>query len=269
MDVPGSMIWSDDAKGAGRQITVNVPDRQALLSDLRQRLHDGTGASVATLNLDHVVKLRKDPAFRMAYAAHSHITADGNPIVWLSRLSGQDCVRLVPGSELVDFVVALATELGAPVGLFGSTQATLDAAAERLGARHTGLNITFSRAPSKGFDPDGAEADAAIADIAASGVRVVLLALGAPKQERFAMRAHAAIPHTVFLSVGAGLDFVAGTQKRAPVWVRKLAAEWIWRLLGNPRRLAVRYGACLIVLPGLVVRALRQRAARSTRRRSG
>lgn len=249
------MIWSDSDTGG---VTVTVPDRPALLRDLARRFAAGEGFAVATLNLDHVVKLARDPAFRAAYAAQTHVTADGNPIVWLSRLAGQG-VSLVPGSELIDPVAALAAEKRVPVGLLGSTETTLAAAAQVLQARHPGLEIALRHAPPMGFDPDGAGGTAAIEAIRASGARLVFLALGAPRQEVLAARARTALPGTGFLSIGAGLDFIAGTQTRAPAWVRRLAAEWFWRLTGDPRRLAARYGACALVMPGLTWRAFRAR----------
>ena len=99
----------------------------------------------------------------------------------------------------------------------------------------------------------------AIARIGASGAGLCLLALGAPKQEIFAAHAAARLPRTGFMSIGAGLDFLAGTQTRAPAWMRRLAAEWLWRLAGSPRRMAGRYARCFAILPGEAARALRAR----------
>lgn len=250
------MIWGQTDTG---QVTVTVPDKTALLADLGQHFDARQGFSVATINLDHVVKLRSDPKFRDAYAAHSHVTADGNPIVWLSRLAGQKDVDLVPGSEVIDPVARLAAEKSVPVAFFGATQASLDAAAAAMRDRIPGIDIVLTLAPPMGFDPESAAADDAIAAIRESGARLVFLALGAPKQEIFAARATGALPETGFLSIGAGLDFISGAQKRAPKWVRRLAGEWLWRLLSNPRRLARRYGACILILPGLVGTALHTR----------
>ena len=247
------LVWSDTGEG---RITITAPDRQTLLEDLHARMTSGRGFAVATLNLDHVVKLRSDAAFRAAYARHSHVTADGNPIVWFSRLAGQPEVGLIPGSELIEPVAALAARNDTPVALLGATEPALAAAAAALESRHPGLRVVLQLAPPMGFDPEGDSAINAIDTISKSGARVVFLALGAPKQERFAARALQALPNVGFLSIGAGLDFLAGTQRRAPAWVRAIAAEWLWRMLLNPRRLAARYGACLLLLPGLTRRAL-------------
>lgn len=240
-------------------IAVTVSDRDALLSDIRSRFAQKQGFSIATLNLDHVVKLRRDAQFQSAYAAQSHVTADGKPIVWLSRLAGQTDVDLVPGSELIEPMCAVAAESGVPVALFGATDDALKAAADALKSRFPGLEIALCLSPPMGFDPDGETAQDAIAQIGASGARLVFLALGAPKQERFAARAQDALPAVGFVSIGAGLDFIAGSQKRAPVWVRRIAAEWIWRMMSNPKRLAGRYAACLVAMPGLTLRALKAR----------
>ena len=249
------MIWTESGTDS---ITVTVRDQSALLDDVQRHWRAGSGFSVATLNLDHVVKLSQNPLFRKAYHAHSHITADGNPIVWLSRLAGQD-VALVPGSELIDPLVALAAAEQVKIALFGGAQDTLDAAARHLAARHPDLQIVLRHAPEMGYDPLDAMAQADIEAIGASGARLCFLALGAPKQEIFAARAQSALPAVGFVSIGAGLDFIAGTQTRAPLWVRRLAAEWLWRLLGDPRRLLGRYATCLRMLPVLTGRALQIR----------
>ena len=255
------MIWSETATGQA-PVTITVPDRTALFDDVRQRFEARQGFSVATLNLDHVVKLSRDRDFCTAYAAHTHVTADGNPIVWLSRLAGQSDVALVPGSEVIDPLAGMAAEHGVPVGFFGATEASLRAAKDALVARHPGLEVVITLAPAMGFDPDGPAADDAIEQIRQSGARLVFLALGAPKQERFAARAQKAVPQAGFLSIGAGLDFISGAQRRAPAWVRGLAMEWLWRLLGDPRRMAPRYAACLLRVPGLTLRALAARRRR-------
>jgi len=254
-----SDIYPDDTDAEVTPVVVNVPCKDALLADIEQRLKTNDGFCIATLNLDHVAKFARMPAFRSAYRRHSHVTADGTPIVWLSRLAGHD-IRLVPGSELIEPVADIAARLAVPVALFGSTLAALERAAQTLTAHHPGLRVVAKIAPAMGFDPEGDEADACIDDIAASGAQICFLALGAPKQEIFAVRAHDRLPEFGFLSIGAGLDFIAGTQRRAPRFVRALGGEWLWRLAANPRRLAARYGACLLILPRLIWTALRNRA---------
>lgn len=237
---------------------VNMASRGALLAEVEARFGRGEGFALATLNLDHVVKLGRSEPFRAAYAAQDLVVADGNPVVWLSRLAGRP-VELVPGSELVAPLSALAARLDVPVALLGSTQDTLDRAAERLARDHPGLRVVARIAPPMGFDPEGPAAETCFAELEAAGARLCFLALGAPKQEIFAARGRQRLPGCGFASVGAGIDFIAGKQKRAPRWVRAMAMEWLWRAAGNPKRLARRYLECGLILPDLTVRAWRHR----------
>lgn len=241
-----------------QQIDVNMPDAAALLAEVRRRLRAAEGFALATLNLDHLVKLARDPAFREVYAKQDLVCADGNPIVWLSRLARKP-VSLVPGSDMVIPLASLAARESAPVALFGSTAETLELAAEALQQRVPGLQIAAKYAPPMGFDPTGPEARRMLLDIAASGARLTFIALGAPKQEAFAAFGREVTPHMGFASIGAGLDFLAGRQQRAPEWVRTIAMEWAWRMLSNPRRLAKRYLDCALILPGEAFKAWRQR----------
>lgn len=261
----GAMNWdTNNTLPAG--LFVNVSDQAALLGDIRSRFSNRQGFTIATLNLDHTVKLRRDADFRKAYGQHSHITADGNPIVWLSRLAGQGDVSLVPGSELIEPLSALAAEEDVPVALFGATDASLQAASDALQKKYPNIEIVLCLAPPMGFEVDGAQAKDAIKQLRLSGARLVFLALGAPKQERFASFAAQALPQTGFVSIGAGLDFISGAQVRAPRWVRSLALEWVWRMLSNPRRLAARYGACIAILPRLTLRSLQSRMSPESKR---
>ena len=240
------------------EIGVNLPDMAALQAAVGDRLARGEGFALATLNLDHLVKLRHDQAFRAAYVRQDLITADGNPIVWMARLAG-DPLTVLPGSDLILPLLRLAAQAGVGVGLVGSTDVSLAGAADALRRAVPDLRIVALIAPPMGFQPDGAAADAVLDQLAAQDVRLCLLALGAPKQEVFAARGRLRTPGIGFASIGAGLDFLSGQQARAPVWVRRLALEWLWRLLSDPRRLALRYLRCAAILPGHLLAAWRQR----------
>lgn len=241
-------------------VRVNVASRGALLHDVERRLAAKEGFALATLNLDHLVKLGSDPAFREAYARQDLVTADGNPIVWLTKLAGCP-VQLVTGSDIVRPLLEVAARIGAPVGFLGSTEASLTTAAAILTRELPGLQVRACIAPAMGFEPRSPEAIRTLDDLAARGVQLVLLALGAPKQESLAAVGRARHPRMGFVSVGAGLDFIAGRQRRAPYWVRQLALEWLWRLASNPHRMARRYLDCALILPGYMAQALARRSS--------
>lgn len=240
------------------KILVNIPDMATLEAEIMARFTARAGFALATINLDHLDKLAESAAFRTAYQAQDFVVADGNPIVWLSRLAGRR-VDLLPGSELVLPLVRWAAKSGRPVALVGATPDTLASAATVLENAVPGVNICAQIAPEMGFDPAGRAGDAVLRDLKASGAGLALLALGAPKQELFAARARLILPTLGLASIGAGLDFLAGTQKRAPSWVRRIAMEWLWRVALSPGRLAKRYGRSLLALPGHAIRAWRLR----------
>lgn len=250
-----------DFSVAGARIVVNVPDSAALIDAVRARLRAGEGFALATINLDHLVKLRSDAAFRAAYQAQDLVVADGNPIVWLSLLAGRP-VRLVPGSDMVMPLARIAALEGVKVGFVGSTSESLAAAGEALQAAVPGLEIAARIAPPMGFDPQGPGAEAVFEELRAAGARMVFVALGAPKQEMLAARGRSLAPQIGFASIGAGLDFLSGRQVRAPKWVRAIAMEWAWRLLASPGRLGPRYAKCAAILPGHSWHALLSRLRR-------
>ncbi len=240
------------------QVTINTKTQADLMARVQDRLAAGDGFALATLNLDHLVKLNTDAGFQTAYDAQDLIVADGNPIVWMSRLARHD-VALVPGADLVVPLAQLAAQMQMPVALLGTTTDALAAAAEALRAQAPGLDVVAQIAPPMGFDPDAPTAAPVFDQLNASGARLCFLALGAPKQEKLAARGRSLCPAVGFVSIGAGLDFLAGTQNRAPDWVRRLALEWVWRMVSSPARLVPRYAKCIAILPGHVIRSARMR----------
>lgn len=239
-------------------IHVNVPSRAILDATVTQHLRARQGFALATINLDHVVKLGCNTAFRDVYAAQDVIVADGNPIVWLSKIAGQP-VDLMPGSDLLIPLAKMAASTGRSIALIGSTQKVLNAAGDRLQEIIPDLEIAAKIAPPFNFDPQGADAMQILQQIRASGAGLVFVAFGAPKQETFAALGRTVLPDVGFASIGAALDFISGYYARAPIWVRRLALEWLWRVLNEPRRLIGRYTRCAVVLPLQVVAAVRLR----------
>lgn len=239
-------------------ITVNIPTRGALVTELRRRFAAQEGFALATVNLDHLVKMRASEAFTRAYAAQNLVVADGWPIVALSRLARRP-VDLMPGSDQVLPLCRLAAECGVRIGLLGSTAETLAAARTALTGQVPGLTVAFTHAPPMGFDPQGAAAAGLLKELEKTGIGLCFLALGAPRQEELAARGRALAPSVGFASIGAGLDFLSGRQHRAPRWLRRMGMEWLWRALSSPRRLIPRYARCFAILPGQVLHALRLR----------
>lgn len=207
--------------------------------------------TVITANLDHLEKLRHDAAFRGAYARADLVTADGMPLVWLSRLEGRPLPERVAGSDLVEPIARLAAASGRSLFLLGTTMPRLERAAERLVTASPTLRIAGLEAPPFGFERNPAEEDRLAARLSAADADIVLVALGAPKQELFADRMARRLRHGVFVGVGGSLDFLAGATRRAPPVVRRTGLEWAWRAASEPARLGPRYARIIAALPAL------------------
>jgi N-acetylglucosaminyldiphosphoundecaprenol N-acetyl-beta-D-mannosaminyltransferase len=202
----------------------------------------GRGGFVVTPNVDHVVIAERRADFREAYAAASLSLADGQPIVWASRLLGAPLPGKVSGSDLVLPLMVRAARLGWRVFLLGAAPGVAEIAAERLG-RDRGVEVVGTAAPFVKVGPGepDPEGDAAAEAIRAARPDLVLVAFGAPKQELWMHRRQAALAPAVLLGIGASLDFVAGRVRRAPPLVSRIGLEWLWRLAREPRRLWRRY----------------------------
>lgn len=244
----------------GQTIEVNMPTRAVLEAEIQRRFAQRQGFALATVNLDHLVKMTDSPGFLDAYRAQDLVVADGRPIVWLSRLAAHP-VELMPGSDMVLPLCQMAAQAKVPVALVGSTQVALEDAARLLQQQVEGLEITLRHAPSGVFDPMGDEAAQILGQLNDAGIGLCFLALGAPKQELLAARGRQMAPGVGFASIGAGLDFLGGHQHRAPLWMRRVALEWLWRALSSPQRMIPRYARCLVILPRQMVLALKQRKA--------
>lgn len=219
---------------------LNVANESEAIARVIADATAGRGGTLFTLNVDHLVKLRRDVRFRAAYERATYVTADGMPVALVARTRGAPIER-VTGADLVVPLCRAAAEQGVPIHIFGTTDPALKAAAARLQSLAPGLRVAGLEAPSFGFDPQGATARAAAERIAASGARICFVALGAPKQEVFANSAMLWTRGVVYVCVGAAVDFLAGRQHRAPRVLRDVGLEWLWRLVCNPRRLGSRY----------------------------
>ncbi len=222
---------------------------------------------VVTPNVDHVVRLQHDGALRAAYRRAALVVADGWPVVWASRRLGRALPGLVPGSDLVPALFAAASrtfrESGGPplrVFLLGAAPGVARQAAGRIESRWPGVQVVGQVSPPLGFEHHTDENDRILRQIADVRPDVLVVGLGAPKQELWVDRHQADIRSSVALCVGATIDFLAGHRRRAPRWLRRCRLEWLHRLLSEPRRLAARYARGAVVFPCLVWREWRRRA---------
>jgi exopolysaccharide biosynthesis WecB/TagA/CpsF family protein len=203
---------------------------------------------VCTLNLDHLVKLREDSVFRRVYSEAEIVTADGYPIVFLAGLDRVPIER-VTGADLVAPLCAAAALRDFSVFILGPGAEANDRCVRRLQAEMPTLRIAGAAVAPANFDPTGEDALALIETNRQSGAKLCFVGLGAPKQEMFAALVTRYVPGAAFIPVGAAIEYIAGTKRRAPSWFQRAGIEWTWRLMAEPRRLARRYarGASLFL----------------------
>jgi N-acetylglucosaminyldiphosphoundecaprenol N-acetyl-beta-D-mannosaminyltransferase len=201
----------------------------------------GQGGYVVTPNVDHVVLAERDDALVAAYRDASLSLVDGKPLVWLSRAMGAPLPEKISGSDLVRPLVARAAADGLSLFLLGAKPGIGQRAADALLAEWPPLKIAGVLSPPLGFERDTAQNADVVRAIRDAKPALVLVALGAPKQELWMHAQRDALAPSVLLGVGGTLDFLAGAVKRAPRWMSDNGLEWAYRLLQEPSRMAGRY----------------------------
>lgn len=205
-------------------------------------LPEGAGLRLlVTLNVDHVVNLRRNAAFRKAYRSSWKATIDGMPVLLYARLRGAGVPARVTGASLFPLVLDnLKPGIHRPF-LVAAHQSTADILHARLRAAGFDDAQLGIHVPKFGFEADPiASADLA-GQIAALRATHVFFGVGAPKSEIWIDRHRAELGDAYCLAVGAALDFHAGTLRRAPAWMQQVGLEWFWRFGQQPRRMFRRY----------------------------
>jgi len=214
---------------------------------------------VVTPNVDYIVLLRDRPDLLAATREAALVLVDGNPVRWASALLGHPLPQTVTGSDLTPALLDAARASGLRVFLLGAAPGVAVRAGENIRKRWPWVKICGTYSPPLGFEKDNTECECIVQMISAAKPQLVVIGLGAPKQELWAQRFHKCIDARVMLCVGATIDFLAGEKARAPLWMRKLCIEWLHRLLTEPRRLAKRYLRDAWIFPQLVVAEMMKR----------
>ncbi len=209
---------------------------------------------VVTPNVDHAVLLTHHDGLRMAYAGASMVLADGAPIVAASRLLGRPLPERVAGSDLVPSVLRAAANRRQPLRVFllGAGPGVARRAAANIERQYPGVQVVGTHAPPIGFEQNPVANRAILDAVAAVRPDVVVIGLGAPKQEVWIEKHRALLAAKVAFCAGATIDFLAGEKQRSPQWMQRCGLEWFHRLATEPRRLAGRYFRDAIVFPQLV-----------------
>jgi N-acetylglucosaminyldiphosphoundecaprenol N-acetyl-beta-D-mannosaminyltransferase len=213
---------------------------------------------VVTPNVDHAVMFQENAKLRDAYRDAALVLADGAPVVWASRLLRRALPQRVAGSDLTPAVFAAAKK-SRPLTTFllGAAPGVAKRAAERIEARWPAVQVVGTYSPPLGFEKSDAENASIVQRINAVSPDLLVLGLGAPKQELWIQRFAPQLEVSVALCVGATIDFLAGEKNRAPKLLQQVGLEWLHRVATEPRRLFRRYARDAWVFPQLVWREWR------------
>lgn len=214
---------------------------------------------VVTPNVDHAVMFQTRDDLRQAYANAALVLADGAPVVWASRLLRRGLPERVAGSDLVPalFEQTAASQQPLRVFLLGAAPGVGQRAAAKISQRWSHVEVVGVYSPPLDFENDPMENARILNMIAEAQPQLLLIGLGAPKQELWVQSHAGALRVRVALCVGATIDFLAGEKARSPRWMRRLGLEWLHRLSTEPTRLAKRYLHDAWIFPQLVWREWR------------
>jgi N-acetylglucosaminyldiphosphoundecaprenol N-acetyl-beta-D-mannosaminyltransferase len=201
----------------------------------------GQGGTVFTPNVDHVVQAEENSRFRDAYDAAALSLVDGMPVLWASRLMGNPLPEKVSGSDLVVPLLERAAKRGWRVFFLGGLPGAAEGARDLLLGRIPGLHVVGVASPRIDVE-SAAETHSAIVEVLREArPDLVLVALGAPKQELFSHAIAERMRPAVLVGIGGTLDFIAGKVRRAPLWMSANGLEWLYRFAQEPRRMWRRY----------------------------
>lgn len=209
-------------------------------SELLETLGEGV---LYTPNVDHLVTLQRNADFYRAYRAADWVICDSRIICRVSKLLSHPIPETIPGSSLFSrFYYYHKNDPHCRIFLLGSAPGVAAKAMKRINAAVGRDIVVGAHSPSFGFEKDEVECKEIANMINASGATVLVVGVGAPKQEIWIAKYRNDMPHVrIFMALGAAIDFEAGVKKRAPEIWQKMGLEWLYRFFQEPRRLFRRY----------------------------
>jgi N-acetylglucosaminyldiphosphoundecaprenol N-acetyl-beta-D-mannosaminyltransferase len=212
-------------------------DLAATLAEVERIIASRQFTQHMAINAAKLVTMQDDEKLREIVAGCGLVNADGQAIVWASRLLGDPLPERVAGIDLMHALLGLAEERGYRVYFLGARAEVLERALERIRELHPKLAIAGAR---DGYFTEAEDA-AVSEEIQASRPDIVFVAISSPRKEYFLGQYGEGLGAPFVMGVGGSIDVVAGVTRRAPVVWQRLGLEWLYRLLQEPRRMFKRY----------------------------
>lgn len=225
------------------QITLlGMPIHQIRMSELldycEQAIEKKEHLVLGMVNVAKLVNCRKDPQLFKSVAEANIIAADGQGVVWLSRLTGQPLPERVAGIDVMYGLMERAAIGRYRVFFLGAKPKVVNVVAHKAELTYPGLQVAGICDGYFDVEKDGQRIAEQIRD---SKADILFVAITPPKKEIFMDRWKEVINVPVCHGVGGSFDVFAGVVKRAPVWMQKMGLEWFYRVLQEPRRMWKRY----------------------------
>jgi len=220
---------------------------------VKSMVADGTKHYVVTPNAEFLVDAQKDQEFKKIINQADLSVPDGMGVVYASKFYGDPLRERVAGTDLVEVLCKKAAEEGWSVFFLGGLYGVGEQAAEILRKKYPGLNICGFY-EGKREEAHDAQTLSSIKKVSkGQRIDILLVAYGHNYQERWIARNFQKLDFNVALGIGGAFDFISGYISRAPLWMRRIGLEWLFRLLKQPWRWR-RIFKAVVVFPFLVVK---------------
>lgn len=200
-----------------------------------------TPCQIVGVNVDQALRVMKDEYSHEIFDNAELVFTDGTPIMWMAGWLKRPIVEKVAGPDLMLLLCERAAKNHYKIFLLGCAEGVAAEAAKKLETRYPGLQCVGVYSPPFGFEQDPAEMGKIVSMLKESGADQLFVGMGSPKQDIFIYENMSKYQIPVSYSMGAAIDFIGGSVKRAPKWMSNMGLEWFHRMLQNPRRLVKRY----------------------------
>ena len=207
---------------------------------------------VGVVNAAKIVQMRSDPQLRNSLLAADVLLADGQSVIWASRILGRPLPERIAGIDLFERLLEVADRDELTVYFLGARPEVLEKLLRAVRDRFPGLVVAGSR---NGYFTEEEAAEVAMT-ITRSGADMLFLGMPSPKKEIFLARYGDSLRVPLLHGVGGSFDVLAGITRRAPEAWQRLGFEWAYRLLQEPGRLWNRY---LITNTAFIVLTVKER----------
>jgi N-acetylglucosaminyldiphosphoundecaprenol N-acetyl-beta-D-mannosaminyltransferase len=196
-----------------------------------------------TLHVDMIMKLQKDRDFYEIVPQFDVVTCDSQILFFAARLLGTPLRERVSGSDFFPlFYTKHKDDPSVTVFICGGAPGVADIARENVNAKVGREMVVATDSPPRDYDRRPGEIERMLARINDSKASVLLIGLGAGRQEKFIAKYRDRLPYVkTFLPLGGTIDYEAGTLGRPPAWVTNAGLEWLYRVLREPRQRWHRY----------------------------